>query len=209
VSLPVIQLKCGTSGNAVPTMLLKCGTAVNAVPTLLRACPPPSDDLPDGCYGSPCFNCEDGAEKRTPFALYYVATGLPTYSCEVVDSPVYPFVRYASLTTTACSGPVTQLGQIYPCNWSSSGSDFSYSADYWDRESYTSDCAGEPTGNMSFHIRAQLERISRNMWRFWLENLDASLLPLWFDAMAETENCRTNPIVFTSGPATVTVTRLC
>ena len=38
MSLPVMQLKCGTSGNAVPTMLLKCGTAGNAVPTLLRAC---------------------------------------------------------------------------------------------------------------------------------------------------------------------------
>ena len=37
-----MQLKCGTSGNAVPTMLLKCGTAGNAVPTLLRACPPPA-----------------------------------------------------------------------------------------------------------------------------------------------------------------------
>ena len=35
-----MQLKCGTSGNAVPTMLLKCGTAGNAVPTLLRKCAP-------------------------------------------------------------------------------------------------------------------------------------------------------------------------
>jgi hypothetical protein len=36
-----MQLKCGTSGNAVPTMLLKCGTQVNAVPTLLRKCDNP------------------------------------------------------------------------------------------------------------------------------------------------------------------------
>jgi hypothetical protein len=41
VSLPVMQLKCGTSGNAVPTLLLKCGTAGNAVPTLLRKCEAP------------------------------------------------------------------------------------------------------------------------------------------------------------------------
>jgi hypothetical protein len=41
VSLPVMQLKCGTSGNAVPTMLLKCGTQANAVPTLLRKCEAP------------------------------------------------------------------------------------------------------------------------------------------------------------------------
>ena len=41
MSLPVIQLKYGTSGNAVPTLLMKCGTAGNAVPTLLRSCPPP------------------------------------------------------------------------------------------------------------------------------------------------------------------------
>jgi hypothetical protein len=35
----VLQLKCGTAGNAVPTLLMKCGTQANAVPTLLRACP--------------------------------------------------------------------------------------------------------------------------------------------------------------------------
>ena len=39
MNLPVLQLKCGTSGNAVPTLLLKYGTAGDAVPTLLRACP--------------------------------------------------------------------------------------------------------------------------------------------------------------------------
>jgi hypothetical protein len=67
VSLPVMQLKCGTSGNAVPTMLFKCGTAGNAVPTLLRACPPPAstnpcdyDTILATVSGLSLLSCDDG-----------------------------------------------------------------------------------------------------------------------------------------------------
>lgn len=37
----MLQLKCGTSGNAVPTLLMKCGTSGSAVPTLLTGCTAP------------------------------------------------------------------------------------------------------------------------------------------------------------------------
>jgi hypothetical protein len=38
MSVPVIQLECGTSGNSVPTILLECGTSVVTVPTILLKC---------------------------------------------------------------------------------------------------------------------------------------------------------------------------
>jgi hypothetical protein len=38
MSVPVIQLECGTSGNSVPTILLECGTSGDTVPTILLKC---------------------------------------------------------------------------------------------------------------------------------------------------------------------------
>jgi hypothetical protein len=43
VNVPTIQLKCGTSGNAVPTLLMKCGTSGLALPTLLMGCTAPPE----------------------------------------------------------------------------------------------------------------------------------------------------------------------
>jgi hypothetical protein len=144
VSLPVIQLKCGTSGEAVPTMLLKCGTAGNAVPTLLRAC---SDDLPDGCYQSPCEDCEGGAAKRTPARWNVLALTIGELGCRNFDA-----FQNTHLSAVATSGSVL-LPTVSPCAWSG-GQLCWVTPDYWNEpEDWPGPdfygCPGTPDGQLS------------------------------------------------------------
>jgi hypothetical protein len=141
-----MQLKCGTKGNAVPTMLFKCGTQANAVPTLLRSCAPPSDDLPDGCYQSPCADCEDGAAKRTPAQWTVLALTIGELGCRNYDA-----LRNTNLGAVATSGQVLLASS--PCVWQ--GSVLCWPApNYW-VEPYDwpgpgfYGCPGTPDGQLS------------------------------------------------------------
>jgi hypothetical protein len=134
-----MQLKCGTSGDAVPTMLLKCGTAGNAVPTLLRACTPPSTNPCDyatiratlsgltlctcselwmGCGGPTCYVLQNLSLSAMPVTAtkisgccFQVNIGtVDLYSYDPTESPV------CTTLTHVASSPVVLFAYCYNGN---------------------------------------------------------------------------------------------
>jgi hypothetical protein len=140
VSLPVMQLKCGTSGNAVPTMLLKCGTQANAVPTLLRACATPSTNPCDyatilatlsgltlctcaelwaGCFAPTCYVLQNLSLSAMPVTAIKTGGGccfqvnigtVDLYSYDPTESPVCTTLTYVG------SSPVVLFAYCYNGN---------------------------------------------------------------------------------------------
>jgi len=136
--VPLLR-QCGTA-----KLLRQCGTG-----KLLRACPPPSDDLPEGCYSEqPCANCEEGAEKRTPVAWNVLAFTIGELGCRNHDV----FLN-THLDAVALSGGIALFQFGWPsvsednaCIWKGDGLCWS-APDYWEGEESVT-CSGEPDGQL-------------------------------------------------------------
>jgi hypothetical protein len=176
--------ECGTA-----KLLRECGTG-----KLLRACPPPSDDLPEGCYSEqPCANCEEGAEKRTPVAWDVLAFTIGELGCRNHDV----FLN-THLDAVALSGGIALFQFGWPsvseenaCIWKGSGLCWS-APDYWENEESVT-CSGEPDGQLG-DINAYFT-LTRNWgwpYGYFEVTIEFPDLPL-FDAVlmsVEAANCR-------------------
>ena len=132
VSLPVIQLACGTSGNAVPTVLLDCGTSGNAVPTLLRPCTAPPSTNPcdyegiritlSGITACLCSVPPPGTGFYYIKNIRYVVTppriAVRTLPCAFSTYNVATFELWYATDSTACPGAQVGTGR-FDLNWNS------------------------------------------------------------------------------------------